>query len=94
MTAEYLAAVEHYCDGLTVAVGCLGVECEYADGDETHQCEANFSWSACDSCGSTLGGDRDTAYGINNGKYRLPIEPIELSICIDCVMFHANGNTP
>ena len=26
--------------------------------------EGSFSWSSCDGCGSTLGGDRYTAYAI------------------------------
>ena len=87
-TQEFIESVEHYCAGLTVAVGCLGPECEYADGDDDHQCETHFSWSQCDSCGSGLGGDRFTAYGLSND------EPIKLSICVDCAMYHANGELP
>ena len=86
---EFIESVEHYCKGLTVAVGCLGPECEYANGDENHSCETHFAWSQCDSCGSALGGDRLTAYGLSDD-----MEPIELSICVDCVMYHANGELP
>jgi hypothetical protein len=28
------------------------------DLDETEPCEGHFSWSACEGCGSGLGGDR------------------------------------
>ena len=90
MTTEFITAVEHYCEGGTVAVGCKGPQCEHAEGDDDHQCEPSFSWGQCDSCGSTLGGDRDIAWLMpDDGK-----EPIELSICVDCVMFHANGELP
>lgn len=45
-TAAYLAEVERRSAGYTVVPAC----------DE--ECEGGFSWSACDLCGSTLGGDR------------------------------------
>ena len=86
-------AVAQYCRGLdTVAVGCRGAECEYADGDEDHQCEASFSWAQCDSCGSTLGGDRLPAFGIWHDEDGY--HDIEMSICSDCAMYHANGELP
>ena len=90
---RYLAAVEYHCDGLHVAVGCLGAECEYADGDDEHACESSFSWSDCDSCGSSLGGDRYPAYGtFRDDSDELQLVP--LYICVDCVLFHANGVMP
>ena len=92
---NFTQSVEHYCEGLTVAVGCLGIECEYANGDEEHSCEASFSWSQCDSCGSTLGGDRLPASGITHDAGPTGYGEIyELSICIDCAMYHANGDEP
>ena len=75
-----------------------GDDCPTCEGtgyvaDEDHQCEASFSWSQCDSCGSTLGGDRETAYGIWRNE-KGEIVTIQMSICVDCTMYHANGELP
>ena len=91
--SEFSAAVALYCQGLdTVSVGCLGEECKHADGNPEHTCEPFFSWAQCDSCGSTLGGDRDVAFGLwtDEGEHCR----IEMTICTDCIMFHANGEEP
>ncbi len=93
MSTALEQAIRFYCKGLdTVAVGCLGEECEHAEGNPEHSCETYFSWGQCDSCGSTLGGDRSEAHGSwrDNGEY----VSIEMSICVDCMMFHANGDLP
>lgn len=86
--------IDLYCEGIeTVAVGCRGSQCEHADGDEDHSCESYFSSAQCDSCGSNLAGDRLPASGlIRDAKEELQIVPME--ICVDCVMFHANGELP
>ena len=89
----FIQAIETYCRGLdSVSVGCLGIKCEYADGDEEHQCEAGFSSTQCDSCGSTYAGDRTTGFGMwtDDGQ----IITIEMALCVDCVMWHANGEEP
>ena len=86
-------AVNMYCDGLdAVSIGCKGSECEYADDDENHQCETSFSWSQCDSCGSTLGGDRFESYGMwtEDGEF----QTVKMDVCVDCAMYHANGELP
>ena len=87
-------SVAQYCKGLdSIAIGCLGEQCEYANGDPEHSCEPSFSWGQCDSCGSTLGGDRDIAYGHwrdSSGEF----QQIEMSVCVDCTMYHANGELP
>lgn len=57
-----------------------------AVGDETDE----FSWGQCDSCDSRLGGSRHEASAYD----RSTKEVIELRICSDCVMFHANGELP
>ncbi len=91
---RFRAAIEHHCAGLdSVSVGCAGSFCEYADGDADHTCEASFSWASCDSCGSSLGGDRHPAQGCYQDP-ALGFQAIEMSICVDCVMLHANGETP
>ena len=50
--------------------------------------EGGFSWRACDSCGSTLGGDRYAAHAIDDEGIT------HISICVDCLCFHANGDIP
>ena len=92
--SQFTESVDHYCKGLTIAVGCRGIECEYADGDEDHSCETSFSWQQCDSCGSTLGGDRSEAWGIPLKRKPGEVELIQMSICVDCMMYHANGDEP
>ena len=94
MTAEFDKAVEHYCEGYTVAPGCRGDQCEHSDSDENHSCEPSFSWSPCDSCGTTLGGDREPASMIPNNFRPGDDTIIEVSICTDCVLAWANGESP
>lgn len=59
---------------------------------ETDACddwETEFSWSACDACGSTLGGDRTPAHGLDtNGAV------LHMHVCVDCVEYLANGDLP
>jgi len=52
--------------------------------------EGSFSWQSCDSCGSSLGGDRYAAHAVHRKHH----EVIHLAICQDCVLFHANGDEP
>ena len=69
-----------YCQGLeTVAIGSG---------------ESSFGWEQCDSCGSTLGGDRFPASGLYRPEDGADLESIEMTVCVDCVMFHANGDIP
>ena len=58
--------------------------------------EPEFSWRACDACGSSLAGDRHAAHGfvsIRRGGKDVP-ELIHLEICLDCVFYAANGDLP
>ena len=51
--------------------------------------EGNFSWSSCESCGSTLGGNRYDAHGLySNGGL------IHFSVCSDCVQYLNYGDEP
>jgi hypothetical protein len=93
-TQQFLDAIKHYCDGYTVAVGCRGEQCEHADGDPEHSCESFFSWQRCDSCGSTLGGDRTPASFIPFDFKAGDDTIIDGDICIDCALFWANGDVP
>ena len=91
---QFKSAIDTYCEGLvTVAIGCGGAECEHSEGNEDHSCEASFSWVQCDSCGSTLGGDRLPAFGLWRDEAG-ELCSIAMDVCIDCAMFHANGETP
>lgn len=94
MTAEFDAAVERNCEGYTVAPGCHGVECEHAYGDLDHFCEPSFSWSPCDSCGTTLGGDREPATMIPLDYKAGDDTIIDVSICTDCVIAWGTGENP
>jgi hypothetical protein len=85
-------------------------DCGYCDGtgeaplddisDEELQLwdEGSFSWQECDSCGSRLGGDRFKAHAIHKEAFgpdaKRPDDIHHIDICVDCVMFHANGDEP
>jgi hypothetical protein len=91
---QFKLAVEMYCKGIDIVnVGCAGSECEYSDGDEDHQCESSFSWSQCDSCGTSLGGDRHPGFMCWQDEAD-NWQDIAVELCTDCVMYHANGDVP
>ena len=106
--SPFIKAVEHYCKGLHVSPGAAAccAECRsiYDLDDDLSNDEAQeilydaaepcFSWSQCDSCGSTLGGDRHEAHGIPHDFKAGDDTIIHLSICSDCMLFHANGDEP
>jgi len=63
----------------------------YSSGDD----EAHFVnglHSPCESCGSTFGGDREKAVALPHDLKTG--EQYEIEICVDCLMFHANGDLP
>ena len=88
---EYEESVEHYTKGLEAissghCPGCEECGCENAEtADDCPETEAHFSWSSCDICGSTLGGDRLPFHAILNGKI------IHLEGCVDCQYYVAYG---
>jgi len=51
--------------------------------------ESSFSNCGCDSCGSSLAGEMHTAHGFSEDG-----NIFCLSVCVDCVMFHASGDLP
>jgi len=51
--------------------------------------DGGFSWSPCDCCGSSLGGNRYAAHGFDKER-----NIIHLDICVDCLHFLANGDEP
>lgn len=110
--SKFTDSIAHYLDGLHIATGsaascpecceAFGLDPD-ADTDENQAAmyesgdEGGFSWSQCDSCGTTLGGDRHTAHGWPT-EPALDLDAINtlyhLSICTDCLLFHANGDEP
>lgn len=64
--------------------------------------EGGFSWSACDSCGSHLGGNRESAHGwitvpvYRKGKPTRRMKQVlcHFEVCVDCLHYHANGDIP
>ena len=96
---DFLNAIDIYCKDIDiVSVGCRGELCEHADGDTDHECESSFSRAQCDSCGSSLGGDR--LPGVMSWKCGTDAfgdtvwSDIDVKLCIDCCMYHANGDIP
>jgi len=52
--------------------------------------EASFSWSGCDICGSSLGGDMEPWHAIDaNGELCHFAHA-----CVDCILYLANGDEP
>ena len=99
--SAYAAAVRENTAHLTaVSTGGLLPDCDTCDIECTGRegCEPGgvcycdepwFSWSPCDVCGSTLGGDREVGHGIDkNGDF------MHLHACTDCVIYLANGDEP
>lgn len=54
--------------------------------------EGSFSWTPCDLCGSHLGGDRHAAHFFIDDDPQKDI--IHIEVCIDCLMYLANGDEP
>lgn len=87
---QYQQAIERNLKGIEhVSTGaCRGCpECDLDMDCTEHQRELaeepHFSWSACECCGSSLGGDRHKAHGIIQGTKEL----IHLEVCSDCLYF-------
>ena len=62
-------------------------KCPKCGGDRECFNEPHFSWSSCDCCGTTLGGDREYASGYNPATKGIQ----EYSICSDCVYYAEYG---
>jgi|ETNvirnome_2_300_1030623.scaffolds.fasta_scaffold73313_2 hypothetical protein len=93
----FITNVTNYLTGLTaVSTGaCPGCDdCGLSDCEDTeseeYQCagEAHFSWSNCECCCSTLGGDRHPAHAMSDGKL------VHMNICTDCLFHIEFGETP
>jgi hypothetical protein len=83
--SKFTQAVESMLDGLTaVGIGIIEScpECENCSD------EGSFSWQSCDVCGSSLGGDRHVGHGYSGENL------IHFDMCVDCLMYLANGEEP
>ena len=76
------------CDG--TGKGCECQQCPAGGDEDGARDEGSFSWSSCDTCGSSLGGDRFAGHAlVGPGK-----NIVHLDVCCDCLMFIANGDEP
>jgi len=86
--------------GASPGMACCGTEDLDRDDQETLQDydEGSFSWESCDSCGSGLGGSRHKAHAIHREAFgpdaKQPDNVIHIEICVDCLIWHANGELP
>ena len=99
----WVEAVEDRCEGITcISPGCAGGQggvCEdcHCEGGEDHEyCnEGSFSSWPCETCGCHLGGDRYAGHGfVADENEPGPGAVVHLSMCGDCCMYFANGETP
>lgn len=60
----------------------------YEDGI-SYEAEPYFSWSRCEICDTTLGGDREDCHAIMEGDVL-----IHLRVCTDCVYYAEYGRLP
>lgn len=96
---SFLDDVERCCRGLehissSPAKCCETCQSDYGmDEDDPawdELCdEGGFSWHSCDTCGSSLGGNRYTGHGFTEDG-----DLVHLSMCADCLVYFANGDVP
>ena len=97
-TSKYETRVARYLEGLTwvstgASPGCAecGLEdCDEMEGD-AYECagEPSFSWSPCEVCDSTLGGDRHPWHAMSDGQL------VHGTCCTNCLMYlngYGEGN--
>jgi len=98
--SKFTERVDRYLEGLEhVSTGdCPGcVDCGLEDVTDANDCidrieiasEGSFSWSPCECCDSSLGGDRHPAHAVNPEG-----DILHLDVCQDCLMYLANGEEP
>lgn len=92
--SAFTKAVENGLTGLEhVSVGYMSYEkcgdCPIGGDESDCGDEGHFSWSACDCCGSSLGGTRYAAHGLDSEG-----NIVHLDVCVDCLQFIANGEEP
>lgn len=71
-------------------INCLSTvdgECRDCGEDQGEYSEPSFSWSSCDCCGSSLGGDRYHVAGYNKEHDAI----FCYDVCPDCLYYSAYG---
>jgi len=101
---KYIEAVERHlsdleftspglCPGCTECMSAFGYESEESFEEDISSGkifdEGSFSWHSCQSCGSSVGGERFAAHGVNENG-----EIIHFDVCQDCLFYLANGDLP
>lgn len=76
-----LKGIEHVSTG--ACPGCPECDLDKDCTEEERELaeEPSFSWSPCECCGSSLGGDRHPAHGLIDGNL------VHFSVCSDCLYF-------
>lgn len=103
LTDKQQAWLERYNSGIATlnhfSTGSYLSECgdcptwpHYEDG-VSYECEPFFSWSACELCGSELGGNREVGHGFSSREGERD-RLVHLYVCTDCVVMSANGEVP
>lgn len=97
--SKFTESFEYWTEGLHIMPGathtCGGCNPEgLSEGDyDRESCdEGGFSWSRCDTCGSAFGGDRYPAHAFVENDPGKGL--IHYDVCVDCLMFIANGDEP
>ena len=88
------------CSGCSECADNLGISLRklratWSTGD--HSGSLGFSWSECDLCGSSLGGDREAFHGyirLPDKLGRMRRKLFHGAVCVDCVMYLAYGEEP
>ena len=96
--SEYVDAVNRGLEGCeAISVGfCDGCPDCPEEQDEGTGDEGGFSWTSCDCCGSSLGGDRFAAHFLMPDEHgKAAGQPIQhMEVCVDCLCYLANGDEP
>ena len=81
-----LSGLEHLSTGYVDHDTCS--ECPEEQNEDVGD-EGYFSWSSCECCGSTLGGDRYAAHGrMTDGSL------VHFDVCVDCLWYINYGEEP
>lgn len=96
LAQEYLDCItkhqldEHVFDNLEVVEARRQLRRALNPVDEEHRCESCFSWSDCECCGTSLGGERQTVRMVDTETH----EETKIDVCIDCLEYWEDGKMP
>ena len=83
--SKFTEAVERELSGMTNESSGICPGCESCPEED----EGFFSWSACEVCGSTLGGNRHPVHAVDSDG-----NIIHFDACVDCYTYIATGEEP